>query len=208
MPLSAHASIFGAYDYNRTSIAPPGTKVVAHSYVDARTTFSPHGRLGWYIGPSLEHYSCFKIYFTDTLYECDVLKIDFFHPQIPFPTTTNDNYLRKAAEDMPQLLQAQRPVATSDPLSFGTPALNAFGEVAKLLGRDVSKPATLILPDHIATPVPLPTPPHRSYAATPPRVSPTFGYASETNFSPKSVPKPLSHPPTALPRVPYTYSYP
>ena len=51
MPLS-----LGAYDYNCTPLAPPGTKVVAHSSADSRTTFGPHGRVGWYIGPSLEHY--------------------------------------------------------------------------------------------------------------------------------------------------------
>ena len=169
---------YSAYDYNRTPIAPPGTKVVAHSSADAHTTFGPHGRLGWYIVPSLDHYRCFKVYFTDILYECDVLKVYFFPPQTPFPTTTNNDYLRQAAEDMLKLLQAQRLVATTDPLSFGTPVMNALCEVAKLLGHAVSNPATLILPEPIATPVLLPTLPHRSYAATPPRVSPPYGYAS------------------------------
>ena len=89
---------------------------------------------------------------------------------------------------MLQLLQAQRPFATADPLYFGTPVLNAIGKVAKLLGHAVSNPATLILPDPIVTHVPLPTLMHRAYATTPPRVSPFYGYTSETNFSPKAVP--------------------
>ena len=45
--LSAHASIFGNYDYNQTPLAPPGTQVMAHSSVDARATFGPHGLIRW-----------------------------------------------------------------------------------------------------------------------------------------------------------------
>ena len=71
------------YNYNRTPIAQPSTKVVAHSSVDEQPTFGPHGRLGWYIGPSLEHYRCFKVYCLNTLYKCDLLKADFFPPKIP-----------------------------------------------------------------------------------------------------------------------------
>ena len=82
--LLAHASTFGNFDYNRTPLAPPGTQVVAHSSADSRTTFGPHGRIGWYIGPSLEHYRYYKIYFPDTFQKCDVLKVDFSHKRFPF----------------------------------------------------------------------------------------------------------------------------
>jgi hypothetical protein len=53
--LSAHASLFGNYDFNRVPIAPPGTKIVAHVAADSHTTFGQHGKVGWYIGPSPEH---------------------------------------------------------------------------------------------------------------------------------------------------------
>jgi hypothetical protein len=45
--LSAHASLFGNYNFNRLTIAPPGTKVVAHVAAEARTTFGEHGKVGW-----------------------------------------------------------------------------------------------------------------------------------------------------------------
>ena len=137
--LSAHASSFGNYDYNYTPIAPPGTQVVVHSSVDSLTTFGPHGRIGWYIGPSLEHYRCYKVYFPDPLHKCDVLKFDFFHQKVPFPKITNEEYLRQTAEDMLQLLHATKPSHNPNPLTFSAPVLNAFGEVARILGRSVTK---------------------------------------------------------------------
>ena len=103
--LSAQASIFGAYDYNHTPIAPLGTNVVENSSADSRTTFGPRGRFGWNIGCSLENYRCFKVYFPDTFYECDVLKVDFFPQQVPFPATTNHDYIRQTTEDMLHLFQ-------------------------------------------------------------------------------------------------------
>jgi hypothetical protein len=56
--LSAHASLFGNYDFNRAPIAPPGTKILAHVIAESRTTFGQNGQVGWYIGPSPEHYRC------------------------------------------------------------------------------------------------------------------------------------------------------
>jgi hypothetical protein len=119
--LSAHASLFGNYDFNRTPIAPPGTKIVAHVTADARTTFGAHGKVGWYIGPSPEHYRCYKCYFPETMKERDVLKVDFFPEKIPFPKFTPDDYLKQTAEDMLHLLQASKNSKTTAPNSFGSP---------------------------------------------------------------------------------------
>ena len=48
---------------------------------------------------------------------------------------------------MLQLLQATKPATDRNPLSFGAPVLNAFGEFSKLLGRSVTNPLTLVPPD-------------------------------------------------------------
>jgi hypothetical protein len=43
--LSAHTQIFGVFDYNRTPLAPIGTRTVVHERTtqQGRTTFSNHG---------------------------------------------------------------------------------------------------------------------------------------------------------------------
>jgi hypothetical protein len=103
--LSAHASLFGNFDFNRTLIAPSGTKIIAHLAADTRIPFGAHGKVGWYIGPSMEHFQCWKCYFTDTMHERDELKVDFFPEKVVFPTFSRDHYLKQTAEDMFSLLQ-------------------------------------------------------------------------------------------------------
>ena len=64
--LSAWAQLHGHFDFNRTPIAPPGIRVIAHNKPANRGTWSPHGLDGWYIGPALEHYRCYEIWMWDT----------------------------------------------------------------------------------------------------------------------------------------------
>jgi hypothetical protein len=40
---SARAQLNGLYDYNKTPLAPPGTKVIIHEKSDHRGSWSPHG---------------------------------------------------------------------------------------------------------------------------------------------------------------------
>ena len=48
--LSAEAQLNGAFDFNRTPLAPPGTQVIVHETHDNRRTWAPHGVDGWYLG--------------------------------------------------------------------------------------------------------------------------------------------------------------
>jgi hypothetical protein len=90
--------------------------------------------VGWYIGPSPEHYRCYKVFFPETMAKCDVLKVDFFPEKISFPLATNDDYLCQTAKDMLHLLQPIHPHNMQHPFVFGAPMLNALTKVAKLLG--------------------------------------------------------------------------
>jgi hypothetical protein len=40
--LSAHAQLHGIFDYNKTPLAPPGTKVILHEKPDHRGSWAPH----------------------------------------------------------------------------------------------------------------------------------------------------------------------
>ncbi|KAI2511404.1 hypothetical protein MHU86_3015 [Fragilaria crotonensis] len=190
--LSAHASLFGNYDFNRTPLAPMGTQIVAHTSADTRTPFGEHGKVGWYIGPSLEHYRCWKCYFQDTMHERDVLKVDFFPEKIAFPEFSREDYLRQTAEDMLHLLHPQHPTAfpLHDPLSFGPPILNAYAKVADILRRAV----------HPLSSAPIaPVPPPTLAPVAPPRVPSEIADPPPALLaSPRSV-LPLA--PVSLPRV-------
>jgi hypothetical protein len=76
--LSAVTHIDGQYDFNRTPMAPPGTRIIAHETPNRRQTLAPHGHYGWYIAPTLEHYRCYTVYITKTRGERVVETVDFF----------------------------------------------------------------------------------------------------------------------------------
>jgi hypothetical protein len=54
--LSAYAYLHGHFDFNKTPLAPMGTKVLVHLKPDQRPSWAYHGTEGWYVGPSMEHY--------------------------------------------------------------------------------------------------------------------------------------------------------
>jgi hypothetical protein len=64
--LSAHAQMHGLMDFNRTPLAPPGIRVLVHIKPSERTSWSPHGADGWYIGPALDSYRCYTVWMWDT----------------------------------------------------------------------------------------------------------------------------------------------
>jgi hypothetical protein len=67
--LSAHAQVHGLFDYNRTPLALPGTRVLIHEKPDLRNTWSPHAVDGWYTGPAMKHYRCYRVWVTETASE-------------------------------------------------------------------------------------------------------------------------------------------
>ena len=99
--------MFGPYDFNSKPLAPLGTKVLVHETSDQRASFAPHGIEGWYIGPSLDHYRCYKCYLPSTHNTRDALTVDWFPHTVPFPKVTADNYLRQTVEDMLSLLRTK-----------------------------------------------------------------------------------------------------
>jgi hypothetical protein len=103
--LSAWSCLNGNFDYNKTPLAPPGTRAVVHVTPAERGNMAPHGVDGWYIGPSLEHYRCHKYYIPSTFGVRDALTVDWFTYSIPFPKVTADEYLRQTVNDMLTLIQ-------------------------------------------------------------------------------------------------------
>ena len=64
--LSGYAQLHGKFNYNATPLAPPGTQVIIHQKPTVRGTWAPYGVKGWYMGPSMNHYCCHRVYITNT----------------------------------------------------------------------------------------------------------------------------------------------
>ena len=74
--LSAQAHMHGAFDYNKTPLAPPGINVLAHVRPEDRISWDPHAKEGIYIGPALDHSRCHRIWTPTTaaIRICDTVK--------------------------------------------------------------------------------------------------------------------------------------
>ena len=194
--LSAHAYLFGNFDFNKTPLAPPGTRVVIHTKPDKRASWGFHGKDGWYIGPSMNHYRCVKCYNPHTAREVDVDTVQFFPSTTKIPSVSTEDYLKQAATDIISVLQ--NPPSSIPSLQFGDPTKNALISIARLLNRAEPDPAPVLSPASAATPTPRTTPtPTPTLIATPqavlPRVQPQV-QSLPVKPLPRVQPAPLSSP--------------
>jgi hypothetical protein len=84
--LSTWDQVCGVYDYNRTPIGPPGTRVLVHNKPRQRGTWAPHDDDAWYIGPAFNHYRCYTVWSWDTRREKETDTLTWFPHNVRMPT--------------------------------------------------------------------------------------------------------------------------
>ena len=80
--LSAYAYLFGMFNYNATPLAPPGIKCQIHEKPNQRKSWAPHSVDGYYLGPAMQHYRCFKVFVTKTNAQRIYDTVEFFPTKI------------------------------------------------------------------------------------------------------------------------------
>eukprot|EP00957_Ditylum_brightwellii_P050734 3847113-Ditylum_brightwellii.AAC.1 len=60
LALSAEAVLNGCYNFDATSMAPLGTKVLLHIKPNRRATWGFHALPAWCIGPAMQQYQCYE----------------------------------------------------------------------------------------------------------------------------------------------------
>ena len=97
--ISAYNQIFGNFDFNKTPLAPLGTKVVAYqAKVKHKITLSDHGIKLWYIGPSMHHYHNYEFYIPSTMSTRNCPTVVFPPQKFPLFATTSHNRIAAALE--------------------------------------------------------------------------------------------------------------
>ena len=107
--LSLYAYLFGTFDFNKTPLAPAGTKVIVHKKPKQQNSWDYHGVEGWYIGPSLNHYRCVRCYLPPTGGVRNVDTVQFFPKHVKFPKVTTEDMLLQSATDILTVLQTPPP---------------------------------------------------------------------------------------------------
>ena len=138
--LSSYAYIHGNHDFNKTPLAPPGTRVVIHKKPGVRNTWGFHGERAWYIGPAINHYRCYKCLVPSTSKEVITDTVKFIPKKIPFPQLHFNTYLQLAIEKIIKLLEQN--VQTNHSLKRRNEydLLHSFKQVAKAVNNGPTLP--------------------------------------------------------------------
>ena len=91
-------------------MVPPGTKVIVHKKTSDRLSRGYHGVEGWYVGPTLEHYCCVKIYIPKAHSTIIADTVAFIPTYIPFPHLDQDSFLKHTLADLLHLTKNKNKV--------------------------------------------------------------------------------------------------
>ena len=94
----------GAFDFNLTSLALPGMRVVVHETPDNRRTSAPHVVDGWYLRPAPDHYRCHRVYIPRTRVERIAKTVEFFPHYCPVPACISTSAATAAARALAEAL--------------------------------------------------------------------------------------------------------
>ena len=101
--------LHGAFDFNRTPLAPPGTKIIIHDKPAIRGSWATRGCECWYIGPALNHYRCHTVYANHTANKRVADTVEFFphYRKMPYRSSTENSTI--AARELTHALQNPSP---------------------------------------------------------------------------------------------------
>jgi hypothetical protein len=135
--LSASAHLHGLVDYNQTSFAPPGCKIIAHEKPVKRRTWAPHGQHGYSLGPAMHHYRCQNVYISATASERIVDTLKFFPHNYQMPQLSSTDRLAMAANDMTHALKNPHPEVPFT--HIGDDTISALTTLADFFQKQVTK---------------------------------------------------------------------
>jgi hypothetical protein len=167
--LSAAANYHGLVDYNKTTFALPGCKIIAHEKPGKRRTWAPHGQHGYSLGPAMHHYRCQNVYISTTASEHIVDTLEFFPHNYQITQLSTTDRLLMAAKDMKYALQNPHPEVPFT--SIGDDTIAALADLAaifKLKLQHPPSPATQASPAKVVPrPSLVPSSTHIVYSSIP-----------------------------------------
>jgi hypothetical protein len=112
--ISANEEVYGAFDFNKTPLAPLGTKALVYDGPESRASWAPHATDGYYVGPAPNHYRCLRFYIPNTrrFRFSDTWRLYPTHCQIPIASQHDLSIL--AATDLLKAFGGMIPTSAAD----------------------------------------------------------------------------------------------
>ena len=148
--LSAWDQVCGVFDYNRTPIGPPGTRVLVHEKSHQRGTWAPHGEDAWYIGPAFDHYRCYTVWAWETRRERGTDTISWFPHQLKMPTPSALDRIAASLHDLAAAIKHPAPGSPLSPLD--TSQIAALDNLIQLFTASMPTDTTATTNDAASAP--------------------------------------------------------
>ena len=146
--LSAWSYLFGNFDFNKTPLAPPETKLIIHNKPSNHGSWDFHGDDVFYIGLSLEHYRFIKTYIPKTHAERLTDTATLIPHVIPIPEASLDDHINATCDQLLKLLtNKKKPIGPFLPESTKDHLIT----LAKRLHQDSAPPIHITLPPKFTT---------------------------------------------------------
>eukprot|EP00804_Cyclotella_cryptica_P019007 CCRYP_006480-RA/>CCRYP_006480-RA protein AED:0.25 eAED:0.14 QI:0/0/0/1/1/1/2/0/936 len=159
--LSAYAVLEGPFNFDRTPLAPPGTKALVYIDPTNRTSWGVHAEDAWYIGPAMQHYRCYRFYTPNTRAYRIAQAAQFFPKHCKMPQVDPGDTIRLAAQD---LIHALRHPTPNAPINLTPNHNDALRKLADIFHTSVPTSEGEAQPPRVTTE------PATSYDLTAPRV--------------------------------------
>eukprot|EP00957_Ditylum_brightwellii_P100138 7631134-Ditylum_brightwellii.AAC.1 len=98
--LSTEVALNRCYNFNATPMAPLSTKVLVHIKPNCLATCGFHALLAWYIGPTMQHYCCYKVMMHSTGAKRVTDIVRFHHHNAVLPQVTQADCITKATQEL------------------------------------------------------------------------------------------------------------
>ena len=148
--LSAYAQVHGAFDYNKTPLAPPGIQVLAHIKPKDRRSWGTHAEKGFYLGPALQHYRCHNVWVTRTAAQRIIDTVKWLlHGNIKMPYPTRDSLILAAINDLTAAIKTLQDTSLLPPVSVQThhtltQLANLFTQTQQTMAPSKSNPSIMV----------------------------------------------------------------
>jgi hypothetical protein len=128
---SANQEIYGPFNFNKTPLAPLGTKALIYDDPDSPASWALHATDGYYVGPAVDHYQCLCFYIPAT--RCfrfaDTWCLYPTHCQTP--VASQHDLSIAAAEDLLASLGGTVPMSTNDKIKY----IRAIQQLTAIMAR-------------------------------------------------------------------------
>eukprot|EP00804_Cyclotella_cryptica_P015403 CCRYP_008023-RA/>CCRYP_008023-RA protein AED:0.29 eAED:0.29 QI:0/-1/0/1/-1/1/1/0/379 len=98
--LSAWEDLFGPFNFDATPLGPAGCRILIHSKATTWRSWDYRSHEGFYVGPALHHYRCYRVLNKESCSVAITDAIKFRHHYLPTPDLTAEDKIIAALQQL------------------------------------------------------------------------------------------------------------